>query len=323
MPGTRQPLPAARVPGMLQGEHDSGAPMNTAIADTGAQDGKLRRFVAHPLVLLVIGAIMVVAATIGSSALAHLVPHGPGSVWPAFGGLIVALAVILTYKAFKRWIERASDRELELHGALGELCAGLLLGFLIFSAATGVVALLGGFEILGLRGAGNIWPMIALAFVSGPFEEILFRGLVLRLLEKLVGTWWALAATSAFFGLAHLMNPDSTLFAAFAIACEAGILLGAAYLVTRRLWLAIGLHSAWNFTQGWVFSIPVSGGTPPLGLLITRRVGPEWLTGGDFGLEASAVALVVATVAGFAMLWVAHRRAPFVLPRWRRTQTKL
>ena len=99
---------------------------------------------------------------------------------------------------------------------------------------------------------------------------------------------------------------------------EAGILLGAAYLVTRRLWLAVGIHAAWNFTQGWVFSVPVSGGEAPLGLLITRRIGPDWLTGGDFGLEASVVGMVVATGAGVALLVVAARHRAIVPPLWRR-----
>ena len=94
--------------------------------------------------------------------------------------------------------------------------------------------------------------------------------------------------------------------------------VGAAYLLTRRLWLAIGIHAAWNFTQGWVFSIPVSGGDAPLGLLITRRIGPDWLTGGDFGLEASVVAILVATLAGVLMLRRALANGQVVAPKWRR-----
>jgi membrane protease YdiL (CAAX protease family) len=87
-------------------------------------------------------------------------------------------------------------------------------------------------------------------------------------------------------------------------------------MLTRRLWLPIGIHAAWNFTQGWVFSVPVSGTAPPLGLLITRRIGPDWLTGGGFGLEASAVAMVLATLAGAVMAKVAIRRRGVVRPMW-------
>ncbi|WP_292683685.1 CPBP family intramembrane glutamic endopeptidase [Novosphingobium sp.] len=167
-----------------------------------------------------------------------------------------------------------------------------------------------------MRGAGQIWAMLAMGTTSAVFEEVLFRGVLFRHIEAMLGSWAALAITSALFGAAHLGNPDASLFAAFAIAVEAGILLGAAWMLTRRLWLAVGIHAAWNFTQGWVFSIPVSGGEAPLGLLITRREGPDWLTGGGFGLEASVVAMIAATLAGLVLLVLAVRRGGVRPPMW-------
>jgi len=111
-------------------------------------------------------------------------------------------------------------------------------------------------------------------------------------------------------------NPAATLFAALAIASEAGIMLGAAYMLTRRLWLAVGLHGGWNFTQGWVWSIPVSGHEEGAGLFLTARQGPDWLTGGAFGLEASAVTLVAATTAGLVMTGLVVRRGHWVPMGW-------
>ncbi len=284
--------------------------------------GLARRIIAHPLTLLVIGFAWIVAITAGTGQAYELLGFQRNTPAKAFGAVVIAAVVIVGYKAYKRWVERAPDTELSFTRALPELGAGLLIGALLFCFMTGVVALLGGFEIIGVRGAGQIWSMIAIAIVSGTFEEVLFRGLMLRHLESLTGTWIALAITSALFGAGHIFNPDATWFAAFAIAIEAGVLLGAAYLLTRRLWLAIGIHAAWNFTQGWVFSVPVSGGDAPLGLLITRRIGPDWLTGGQFGLEASAVAMVVATLAGVALLYRA--RDGIVAPIWmHNNQTKL
>jgi membrane protease YdiL (CAAX protease family) len=281
--------------------------------------GQLRRIIAFPLTLLVIGFVAVTAVAIGLGAVYQQLGFAPNTPEKAFGALLVAAGAILTYKAYKRWVERAPDQEFELTGALPELGAGLLTGFVLFSGMTGIVALLGGFEVLGLRGdARGIWTWLAIAVVSGVIEETLFRGILQRHLEAVFGSWIALAITSALFGLGHIFNPDATWFAAFAIAVEAGILLGAAYMLTRRLWLAIGIHAAWNFTQGWVFSVPVSGGDAPLGLLITRRVGPDWLTGGDFGLEASVVAMVVATLAGVLMLRRALAKGQVVAPMWRR-----
>jgi uncharacterized protein len=281
-----------------------------------ANESKLRRFIAYPLTLLVIGLFMVLACATVVISLISLIPHKHNPSFSAIGGLLVALGAVLGYKAFKRWVERTPDIEFDPVGGAGELGLGLLAGFLLFSTITGIVWLLGGIEVLGVRGFGEFWAMLGMAFYSGVLEETMFRAVILRLLEPMIGTWGALLATSVLFGASHLANPGATWFAAFAIALEAGLLLGAAFLLTRRLWIAIGIHSAWNFTQGWVFSVPVSGGEVPLGLLVTRRIGPDWLTGGAFGLEASAVALVVATLAGVALLRLVVKRGRVVRPGW-------
>jgi membrane protease YdiL (CAAX protease family) len=281
--------------------------------------GLLRRIVAFPISLILIGAVMVVlAASIMSGVVKRAaIPRDTPS--SALGALLVVVTAILAYKVFKRWVERAPDRELSLGGLAIDLPAGLLSGFLLFSIMAGIVSLLGGLSVKGVNGEGQLWTVLGMAMVSGVTEEIVFRGLIMRQIEGWLGSWWALAITSAIFGFGHIFNPGATLFAGFAIMMEAGILLGACYLYTRRLWLPIGLHAAWNFTQGWVFSVPVSGGEASKGLLVTTRAGPDWLTGGAFGLEASVVAMVVATLAGVVMLWLAIRRGRIIPPAWRRT----
>lgn len=280
--------------------------------------GLLRRIVAFPLTLLVIEFIVLVAAIFAIARVYDRFGFESNTPGKAFGAVLVAAGVIFAYKGLKRWVERAPDTDFTWPGSLKETGLGLLVGGGIFSLATAVVALCGGFEVLGVRGAGQIWTMLALAIVSSVTEETVFRGVFLRHFESMIGTWGALAVTSALFGFGHIFNPDSSWFAGFAIAVEAGIMLGAAYLITRRLWLAIGIHAGWNFAQGWLFSIPVSGGDVPLGLLITRRVGPDWLTGGAFGLEASVVAMIVATLAGVFMLSRVIRNGGMVPPMWAR-----
>ena len=278
---------------------------------------RVRRIIAFPLTLLVIEAAAVVALAIGYSFSATKLGVMDKGPLQFAGALVLAGLIVGLWKLLHRWLERSEDREFAFAGAAPELGAGLAVGFALFSVMTGIVALLGGFEVLGLRGMGALWSMLSLAVFSGVFEETLFRGVLFRHIEAMLGSWAALAITSALFGAAHLANPGATPFAALAVAMEAGILLGAAYLLTRRLWLAVGIHAAWNFTEGWVFSVPVSGGNAPLGLLITRRIGPDWLTGGNFGLEASIVALVVATGAGVAMLVLVVRRGRIRPPMWR------
>jgi membrane protease YdiL (CAAX protease family) len=110
----------------------------------------------------------------------------------------VALWLIVAWKLYKRWVERSADTELPWAGAGREWAAGLAFGVLLFSAMTGVVALLGGLTVTGVGGVGDLAAMVAMAAISGVGEELLFRGVILRQLEKMVGTWGGLALTSAF-----------------------------------------------------------------------------------------------------------------------------
>jgi hypothetical protein len=153
-------------------------------------------------------------------------------------------------------------------------------------------------------------------------EEMLFRGILFRWIEEFAGSWAALFVTSALFGIAHIYNPNATWFSSFAIAVEAGVLLGGAYMLTRSLWMPIGLHAAWNFTQGFVFDVPVSG-VDSQGIVEARLSGPEILSGGQFGLEASILALLVATAAGIALVLRAIKQGQLVRPWWVRRRAAL
>ena len=119
------------------------------------------------------------------------------------------------------------------------------------------------------------------------------------------------------FCAAHLANPNATLLSAIAIMVEAGIFLGAAYMLTRRLWLAIGIHAGWNFTEGGIFGVSISGGAATKGIFSVALVGHPLLTGGAFGPEASIVA-IVACLAVAAVLLALAVRAGRWLPMSRR-----
>ena len=115
--------------------------------------------------------------------------------------------------------------------------------------------------------------------------------------------------------MAHIFNDNATIFSSFAIAVEAGVLLGGAYMLTRSLWAPMGLHAAWNFTQGEIYDVPVSG-LDGKGLVEAKLSGPELLSGGQFGLEASVIALVIATAAGVWLIRLAIKRGELVQPYW-------
>ena len=92
-------------------------------------------------------------------------------------------------------------------------------------------------------------------------------------------------------------------------------MLGAAYMLSRSLWLPMGLHAAWNFAQGEIYDIPVSG-NPVHGIVQAKLGGAPLLTGNGFGLEASLTAIVAATLFGVWFLWVAIRKGELMAPRW-------
>jgi hypothetical protein len=229
--------------------------------------------------------------------------------------LIIAITLLIYKLAIRHLGERPRD-DLRLADAPKGLGIGLALGAVLFAAVVGVAAIADVYNIVGEGGTSDLLrALVSVAMVPAFMEELLFRGILFRWLEEFGGSWFALALTSALFGLAHLFNPNATALASFAIALEAGLLLGGAYMLTRNLWMAIGLHAAWNFTQGWIFDVPVSG-TDQNGMVEAQLSGPELLSGGAFGLEASLIAMVLATAAGLMLVVLAVRRGEIVRPWW-------
>ena len=266
---------------------------------------------------MLIGIAVIAAAIFVAVLIAQfLLPPIPGLTGEVKFDLACAPLLILVYKlAIRRLGEHKRD-DLRLSGSLRPLGSGLAAGLAIFSL---VVAIAAGLGIYRVTGEGDARELLAALVGSAIFaavsEEMLFRGVIFRWLEEFGGSWAALVVTSALFGAAHLANPNSSLIAAVGIALEAGVMLGAAYMLTRSLWLPMGIHAAWNFAQGEIFDIPVSG-QPVHGLLVARLSGPPLLTGNGFGLEASPIAIVVATLFGLWLLWLAIREGELVQPWW-------
>lgn len=287
-----------------------------------ATPSPLRAFFMHPLVKLVIGLFAVIAAMVVAGLVwEFLVPPLTLGPWgEVLRALALVIASMLAYAAFVRWIERRPVTDFGRKGAVREWAVGVALGFGAISLAVAVIAAFGGYRITGTNPASVLVPVLALAIFSGVFEEIVTRGLVFRMLEQWLGSWTALLLSALLFGFMHILNPNATLLAAVAISIEAGILLGALYMLTRRLWMAIGLHMAWNFTQGGIYGIPVSG-LEVQGLLFNTMQGPPMLTGGAFGAEASLPAIVICTSLGLWVLYRAHRKGRFIAPSWHRFRT--
>ena len=264
--------------------------------------------------------LIIVAARGGTHLLTSVMPRPMALLTTAL--LVSAVCVIMVVAGYRLIIRRIGCREapeMSGPGALRELAAGLALGGALICTVFAVLALAGAYRITGVGWSEGIVVGLIFGVVGGFNEEMMFRGFLQRLIETRLGSWWALGIISVVFGLLHLSNPQATLSGCLIIALTAAPLLGACYLLTRRLWLAIGVHASWNFIQGGVFGSDVSGtGMIKRGLFEAAFHGPDWLTGGHMGVEGSVVTVVVCATAAAVILLMAQRRGMLLAPRWRR-----
>ena len=276
-----------------------------------------RRIVDYPLVAMVLAVLLVILCfTAGMLIAQFLVPPIPGFTIPMKFDLVSIPILLLAYYFVIGRMGEHPHNDYRDRQWLRRLVIGLAAGLAIFSVAVAVAAALGVYRVVGQGDLSGFVPaLLASAIFPAVSEELVFRGILFRWMEEWGGSWVALLVTSALFGAAHLMNPNASAIAAVGIAFEAGVMLGAAYMLTRSLWLPMGIHAAWNFAQGEIYDIPVSG-TPVHGMVDARLCCNPLLTGGGFGLEASVIAIVVATAFGLWLLWLAIRKGELVQPRW-------
>ena len=231
--------------------------------------------------------------------------------WP---NLVAALACALGYWAYVNRVERRAVTELSASGALAEWTRGAGLGLLLALLTLAPLWGLGAYRIEGFGDSFPLLKQIPEMLLVSVFEELLIRGVIFRIAEQAWGSRRALLLTTVLFVVGHL--PGDINLMGVLVTAAASLAFSAAYQLSRRLWLPIGMHFAWNYLFSAVFSVPVSGHEAK-GWLHGSMSGPEWLSGGAYGVEASAAALLVWAVAAALLLRRAHTRGQF-MPRLQR-----
>lgn len=235
------------------------------------------------------------------------------------GQLFGACMGCLSYAFYVVKIERRAVSELAFKGALREYSAGFVLGGLMVCLSVAAIAAFGGLRALSLASGSVIALPLLMHITVGLIEEMVLRGIFFRVVQESLGSWLALLASGLVFGAMHLVNDNISVLAIANIAV-AGVFFAAAFLLTGRLWLCAALHAGWNFFQDGVFSLAVSGHEVKTGLFKTELSGPDWLTGGAFGIEGSAVDLALVVLASAAMVLLAWRQGGIVRPTWARSR---
>ena len=234
---------------------------------------------------------------------------------PAYAAIpLSTIGAVVTLFAFKKYLSwYAEDSEsLSFRGKMQMMGIGWAVSAIYFLAIIVCLSLCGYYRIVTVEfDVASQLSWLSLFLLVGVMEEVIFRGILFRLITDKWNIAVGLTTSSLLFGLAHLGNPGATLWAALAIALASGWLFGMAYAYHRTIWVPIGMHWAWNYLEGGVFGCAVSG-TPLyyLPLINPRISGADILSGGAFGPEASiiCVALGIAISIVYTVLYIKKKK---------------
>ncbi len=191
---------------------------------------------------------------------------------------------------------------------------GIVLGFAMITVLLAMIAALHGFSFGSLSATGaqaaKFGALYGLLFIlAGIFEEFSFRGYMQSTLASGVGFWPAAILLSALFGAAHTGNPREG-WAGGLSAAGLGIVAAFSLARTGTIWLAIGMHAAFDWGETFFYAVPNSGFQGEGHLLNSAFHGPRWLTGGGIGPEGSVFVFLVLALTFAAIHFMFPRRQP-------------
>ncbi|MFI4969833.1 MAG: CPBP family intramembrane glutamic endopeptidase [Lysobacterales bacterium] len=234
----------------------------------------------------------------------------------AFGEATLFITTLIATAIFARYERKRIDGYgLPIGRAFGpRTWEGVAAGIAMAAFVAAGMLLMGGMQIRGFATTGAGLGISALAWlganiVVGVAEEFCFRSYLLQTLWKSVGFWPAAAVTTAIFvALHYFFKPGENIQDVITLT-GLSLLLCYTVLRTGTLWFAVGLHVAFDYMQFFVIGTPNGGQIPAGRMLDVVFQGPEWLTGGTLGTEASLL-----MYPAIALLWVyivfRYRAAP-------------
>jgi membrane protease YdiL (CAAX protease family) len=268
----------------------------------------------HPLLdlaitrLLIFGLALAGTAVVATIVTRLLVPAAPSPLhqFVLLKNLLLPIGLLAVYAWTVRLLERRRPLELALRRGIALLAAGLLIGMTLISAYVLIMWTAGAAHVTGGTAPAGFLSLcneILVPWLTAVGEELVFRAVLFRLTEEMLGTAAAVLISAALFGLSHAANPQAGLTAPIALALGVGTLLALCFAASRSLWLPIGLHMGWNIAEGFIYGLPDSGVTDPVQLAQVSVTGRPLLTGGAFGPEGSVILTVLCMLVSAILLW--------------------
>ncbi|MDY8135865.1 type II CAAX endopeptidase family protein [Aquimarina sp. 2201CG5-10] len=277
----------------------------------------VEKIMHFPITKIVIGIITCILTTylvkafITTPLLSLLIPSE--TIVKTIVALIGTIVMTATYYYLFKYYEKRQITELSFKHAFKELFGGFGFGILVIGAEFLILYFLGNYEITGYDKNFTLFSA-SLAFLIGAamLEEIIFRGVLYRILENWKGTVIAVLISGVIFQIPHFMNPNESIIGAIA-GMLFGMLMGIMYTYTRRLWLPFSFHLGWNLAQP-IFGSNLTG-LDQFGVFFNAEFqGSTLLTGSAMGIEDSLLTLGSLVIL-LILFYKASLRKKHVIPR--------
>ncbi|HEM4066261.1 TPA: CPBP family intramembrane metalloprotease [Streptococcus suis] len=270
--------------------------MKTAFISEKAKSRFNLNFILSPITALV---LMAVAETVGYFAFMPLFFIFIDNAFVTLSLELLAFAFIsLAIILWARFVEKSPWLGLGIRkkGALKDFLLGWGIGAAMLTTCVLLMWGFGAIQVTSFQFSANLvgeFLILVLAWsIQGTTEELLTRGWMFSSLAAKHNIPVGILVSSLFFTFLHLSNDGISLIPLLDLTLFA-ILACLVMLKTGNLWVIGGLHAAWNCFQGNVFAFPVSGTQAGQAFIAVETSGPDWLSGGAFGVEGSIISLLI------------------------------
>ncbi|MFI3060901.1 lysostaphin resistance A-like protein [Streptococcus suis] len=270
--------------------------MKTAFISEKAKSRFNLNFILSPITALV---LMAVAETVGYFAFMPLFFIFIDNAFVTLSLELLAFAFIsLAIILWARFVEKSPWLGLGIRkkGALKDFLLGWGIGAAMLTTCVLLMWGFGAIQVTSFQFSANLvgeFLILVLAWsIQGTTEELLTRGWMFSSLSAKHNIPVGILISSLFFTFLHLGNDAISLIPLLDLTLFA-ILACLVMLKTGNLWVIGGLHAAWNCFQGNVFAFPVSGTQAGQAFIAVETSGPDWLSGGAFGVEGSVISLLI------------------------------
>lgn len=281
---------------------------------------KLAKLINFPLSRIVIALLFIAPIVALRTVFSYVVlDHLEGNIEIVVHYTEIIISIILLFVAYSYYTKKIEKRppfELNHSKWLKEFSIGTAIGGGLVVLLVLILAVLGYYKIADLNSPFVLFERIFRYAIGTFIEEIIFTIIIFRLIEEFAGTIVSIVTVSLLFGLMHLGNDNTTIISSFSISFEHVIIL-APFVLTRRIWMVWAVHFSWNYFQTAVFGLNNSGMAHG-GFIKPLISGPNWVTGGSFGIEGSYISIVLNIVVGVVILWFAIKKRQLVKASWKR-----